>query len=158
MRPGNWRLSLPQRLPSRPLRRIGKQKSHQTTLESGRRTSSTARGHGTECAAFLNGTGAETREQQFFSRPNRTQRPPAGRLILQDRDGAPTIITTAFGNIVVTRIGDSGTSKGVPDASEASPANRSLATLYDFLEDTIRYLAIIPPQGRYFALGQQLPH
>ena len=29
-------------------------------------------------------------------------------------DGAPTMITTAFGNIVVTRIGDSGTSKGVP--------------------------------------------
>lgn len=29
-------------------------------------------------------------------------------------DGAPTSITTAFGNIVVTRIGDSGTSKGVP--------------------------------------------
>jgi hypothetical protein len=28
-------------------------------------------------------------------------------------DGAPTTITTAFGNIVVTRIGDSGTSKGV---------------------------------------------
>jgi hypothetical protein len=29
-------------------------------------------------------------------------------------DGAPTTITTAFGNIVVTRIGDSGTLKGVP--------------------------------------------
>jgi hypothetical protein len=29
-------------------------------------------------------------------------------------DGAPTTITTAFGNIVVARIGDSGTSKGVP--------------------------------------------
>jgi hypothetical protein len=29
-------------------------------------------------------------------------------------DGVPTTITTAFGNIVVTRIGDSGTSKGVP--------------------------------------------
>ena len=29
-------------------------------------------------------------------------------------DGAPTTITTAFGNIVVTRIGDSGTSNGVP--------------------------------------------
>lgn len=29
-------------------------------------------------------------------------------------DGAPTSITTAFGNIAVTRIGDSGTSKGVP--------------------------------------------
>ena len=29
-------------------------------------------------------------------------------------DGAPTTITTAFGNIVVTRIGDSGTSKGSP--------------------------------------------
>jgi hypothetical protein len=29
-------------------------------------------------------------------------------------DGPPTTITTAFGNIVVTRIGDSGTSKGVP--------------------------------------------
>lgn len=29
-------------------------------------------------------------------------------------DGAPTSITTAFGNIVVTRIGDSGTSKGIP--------------------------------------------
>lgn len=29
-------------------------------------------------------------------------------------DGAPTTITTAFGNIIVTRIGDSGTSKGVP--------------------------------------------
>lgn len=29
-------------------------------------------------------------------------------------DGAPTTITTAFGNIVVTRIGDSGTAKGVP--------------------------------------------
>jgi hypothetical protein len=28
-------------------------------------------------------------------------------------DGAPTTITTAFGNIVVTSIGDSGTSKGV---------------------------------------------
>jgi hypothetical protein len=28
-------------------------------------------------------------------------------------DGAPTTITTAFGNIVVARIGDSGTSKGV---------------------------------------------
>ncbi|MEO6965126.1 MAG: hypothetical protein ABI076_04415 [Acidobacteriaceae bacterium] len=28
--------------------------------------------------------------------------------------GAPTTITTAFGNIVVTRIGDSGTGKGVP--------------------------------------------
>jgi hypothetical protein len=36
-------------------------------------------------------------------------------------DGAPTIITTAFGNIVVTRLGASGSSKGVafvypPDA------------------------------------------
>ena len=29
-------------------------------------------------------------------------------------DGAPTSITTAFGNIIVTRMGDSGTSKGVP--------------------------------------------
>jgi hypothetical protein len=29
-------------------------------------------------------------------------------------DGAPTTITTAFGNIVVKRIGDSGTSKGIP--------------------------------------------
>jgi hypothetical protein len=29
-------------------------------------------------------------------------------------NGGPTNITTAFGNIVVTRIGDSGTSKGVP--------------------------------------------
>ena len=29
-------------------------------------------------------------------------------------DGTPTTITTAFGNIVVTRIGDSRTSKGVP--------------------------------------------
>jgi hypothetical protein len=29
-------------------------------------------------------------------------------------DGAPTTITTAFGNIVVTRMGDSGTSKGIP--------------------------------------------
>jgi hypothetical protein len=29
-------------------------------------------------------------------------------------DGAPTTITTAFGNIVVTRIGDSGTCKGIP--------------------------------------------
>jgi hypothetical protein len=28
-------------------------------------------------------------------------------------DGAPTIITTAFGNIVVTRLGASGSSKGV---------------------------------------------
>ena len=28
--------------------------------------------------------------------------------------GAPTTITTAFGNIVVTRAGDSGTKKGVP--------------------------------------------
>jgi hypothetical protein len=29
-------------------------------------------------------------------------------------NGGPTSISTAFGNIVVTRIGDSGTSKGVP--------------------------------------------
>ena len=29
-------------------------------------------------------------------------------------NGAPTSITTAFGNIVVTRIGDSGTAKGIP--------------------------------------------
>jgi hypothetical protein len=29
-------------------------------------------------------------------------------------DGATTTISTAFGNIVVTRAGDSGTSKGVP--------------------------------------------
>ena len=29
-------------------------------------------------------------------------------------DGPPTTITTGFGNIIVTRIGDSGTSKGVP--------------------------------------------
>ncbi len=29
-------------------------------------------------------------------------------------DGAPTTITTAFGNIIVTQIGDSGTSKGTP--------------------------------------------
>ena len=29
-------------------------------------------------------------------------------------NGAPTSISTAFGNIVVTRIGDSGTSKGTP--------------------------------------------
>jgi hypothetical protein len=29
-------------------------------------------------------------------------------------NGAPTSISTAFGNIVVTRVGDSGTSKGVP--------------------------------------------
>jgi hypothetical protein len=29
-------------------------------------------------------------------------------------DGAPTTITTAFGNIIVTQIGDSGTSKGIP--------------------------------------------
>jgi hypothetical protein len=32
---------------------------------------------------------------------------------LQVSDGEPTTITTAFGNIVLTRIGDSGTSKGV---------------------------------------------
>ena len=29
-------------------------------------------------------------------------------------NGAPTSITTAYGNIVVTRIGDSGTAKGIP--------------------------------------------
>lgn len=29
-------------------------------------------------------------------------------------NGAPTTITTAFGNIVVTRVGDSGTRKGLP--------------------------------------------
>jgi len=29
-------------------------------------------------------------------------------------NGAPTSITTAFGNIVVTRMGDSGTAKGIP--------------------------------------------
>jgi hypothetical protein len=29
-------------------------------------------------------------------------------------NGAPISITTAFGNIVVTRIGDSGTAKGIP--------------------------------------------
>jgi hypothetical protein len=29
-------------------------------------------------------------------------------------NGAPTSITTAFGNIIVTRIGDSGTAKGIP--------------------------------------------
>jgi hypothetical protein len=29
-------------------------------------------------------------------------------------DGGPTSITTAFGNIIITRMGDSGTSKGVP--------------------------------------------
>ena len=29
-------------------------------------------------------------------------------------NGSPTSITTAFGNIVVTRIGDSGTAKGIP--------------------------------------------
>jgi len=29
-------------------------------------------------------------------------------------NGAPTSITTAFGNIIVTRVGDSGTQKGVP--------------------------------------------
>jgi hypothetical protein len=29
-------------------------------------------------------------------------------------DGSPTSIATAFGNIVVTRFGDSGSSKGVP--------------------------------------------
>jgi hypothetical protein len=38
-------------------------------------------------------------------------------------DGAPTTITTAFGNIVVTQIGDSGTSKGIPHvyAPDAEP-------------------------------------
>jgi hypothetical protein len=29
-------------------------------------------------------------------------------------DGAPTSITTAFGNIIVTRVGNSGTKKGTP--------------------------------------------
>jgi hypothetical protein len=29
-------------------------------------------------------------------------------------NGAPTSITTAFGNIIVTRIGDSGSAKGLP--------------------------------------------
>lgn len=29
-------------------------------------------------------------------------------------NGGPTSISTAFGNIVITRVGDSGTSKGVP--------------------------------------------
>lgn len=29
-------------------------------------------------------------------------------------NGAPTSITTAFGNIIVTRVGDSGTQKGIP--------------------------------------------
>ncbi len=29
-------------------------------------------------------------------------------------NGGPTSITTAFGNIIVTRIGDSGTPKGIP--------------------------------------------
>jgi hypothetical protein len=29
-------------------------------------------------------------------------------------NGAPTSITTAFGNIVVTRVGDSGTANGIP--------------------------------------------
>jgi hypothetical protein len=38
-------------------------------------------------------------------------------------NGAPTSITTAFGNVTVTRIGDSGSAKGTPNvyATDVEP-------------------------------------
>ncbi|WP_420738214.1 hypothetical protein [Bradyrhizobium japonicum] len=54
-------------------------------------------------------------EQQFSFAPQieMSDHRPVG-VSFRIGDGAPTSITTAFGNIVVTRIGDSGTSKGIP--------------------------------------------
>jgi hypothetical protein len=54
-------------------------------------------------------------EQQFSFAPQieLNDHRPVG-VTFKIGDGAPTTITTAFGNIIVTRIGDSGTSKGIP--------------------------------------------
>jgi hypothetical protein len=48
-------------------------------------------------------------------------------------DGAPTTITTAFGNIIVTQTGDSGTSKGIPHvyAPDLEPYISNSAILRD---------------------------
>ena len=49
----------------------------------------------------------------FASQIERTDHRPVG-VSFTIGNGAPTSITTAFGNIIVTRIGDSGTAKGIP--------------------------------------------
>ena len=64
---------------------------------------------------FLTELKAQLGEHQFSFAPQieLNDHRPVG-VSFKIGDGAPTTITTAFGNIVVTRIGDSGTSKGVP--------------------------------------------
>ena len=68
-----------------------------------------------EVIPFLNELKQHIGEDQFSFAPQieLNDHRPVG-ISFTIGNGAPTSITTAFGNIVVTRFGDSGTSKGVP--------------------------------------------
>jgi hypothetical protein len=72
-------------------------------------------------------------------------------------DGAPTSITTAFGNIVVTRIGDSGTSKGVPFVY-APDVEPYISNSGDLTRDKIAKLVemVIDTAGNRGAIAVQL--
>jgi hypothetical protein len=68
-----------------------------------------------EVIPFLNELKHHMGEDQFSFAPQiglNDHRPVGVSFTIGN--GAATNITTAFGNIVVTRVGDSGTSKGVP--------------------------------------------
>jgi hypothetical protein len=68
-----------------------------------------------KCAPFLGGTEARWVKISSLSRRkiDLNDHRPVG-VSFKIGDGAPTTITTAFGNMVVTRICDSGTCKGIP--------------------------------------------
>ncbi|MFC7701923.1 hypothetical protein ACFQX9_35280 [Bradyrhizobium sp. GCM10028915] len=68
-----------------------------------------------EVIPFLEELKHHLGEEQFSFAPQieRNDHRPVG-VSFTVGNGAPTSISTAFGNIVVTRIGDSGTKKGIP--------------------------------------------
>jgi hypothetical protein len=68
-----------------------------------------------EVIPFLSELKQHLGEQQFSFAPQielNDHRPVGVSFTIGN--GAPTSITTAFGNIIITRIGDSGTAKGTP--------------------------------------------
>jgi argininosuccinate synthase len=69
----------------------------------------------TEVVPFLEEVKHHFGEDQFSfaTQIERNDHRPVG-VSFSVGNGSPTSITTAFGNIVVTRVGDSGTKKGVP--------------------------------------------
>jgi hypothetical protein len=68
-----------------------------------------------EVIPFLTELKHHLGEQQFSFTPQiELNDHPAVGVSFTIGNGAPTSITTAFGNIIVTRIGDSGSAKGIP--------------------------------------------